>query len=66
MKAILIYIAIMLTSCMFFLWSICDTLIEMREDHLLRTTEIHHDYHYDVDSYGVIKLNGKLVDYVKK
>jgi len=38
------------------------TLFEIRDDKVLRTTEVHHHYEYEVESYGTIKLNDKLVE----
>ena len=38
------------------------TLFEIQGDKTLRVTEVHHHYEYEVMSYGLIKLNDKLVD----
>jgi len=35
---------------------------EIRDDKILRVTEVHHHYEYEVESYGTIKLNDKLVE----
>ena len=42
------------------------TLEKIYEENSLRVTEVHHHYEYDVESYGTIKLNDKLVDMVMK
>ena len=38
------------------------TLNEIKDDKILRLTEVHHHYEYEVESYGTIKLNDKLVE----
>ena len=43
-----------------------DTLKQILEENSLRVTEVHHHYEYEVESYGTIKLNDKLVDMVGK
>ena len=43
-----------------------DTLKQILEENSLRVTEVHHHYEYEVESYGTIKLNDKLVDGVIK
>ena len=43
-----------------------DTLKQILEENSLRVTEVHHHYEYDVESYGTIRLNDKLVDMVIK
>ena len=43
-----------------------DTLKQILEENSFRVTEVHHHYEYDVESYGIIKLNDKLVDMVIK
>ena len=42
------------------------TLDDIYEENSLRVTEIHHYYEYEVESYGTIELNDKLVDGVIK
>ena len=42
------------------------TLEKIYEERSLRVTEIHHHYKYEVESYGPITLNDKLVDGVIK
>lgn len=42
------------------------TLEEIQEENSLRVTEVHHHYEYEVESYGTIRLNDKLVDGVIK
>ena len=42
------------------------TLEKIYEENSLRVTEVHHHYEYEVESYGTIKLNDKLVDGVIK
>ena len=37
-------------------------LYEIIDDRTLRVTEVHHHYEYEVESYGTIKLNDKLVE----
>ena len=42
------------------------TLEKIYEENSLRVTEIHNHYEYEVESYGTIRLNDKLVDVVPK
>ena len=42
------------------------TLDDIYEENSLRVTEVHHHYEYEVESYGTIELNDKLVDGVIK
>ena len=43
-----------------------NTLKQILEENSLRVTEVHHHYEYEVESYGTITLNDKLVDGVIK
>ena len=38
-----------------------DTLKQILEENSLRVTEVHHHYEYEVESYGTIKLNDKMI-----
>ena len=56
LTAILLFLLLVVTIRIFVI------LGEIRDDKILRVTEVHHHYEYEVESYGTIKLNDKLVE----
>lgn len=57
---------ILLLVCVILLISIFNVLSDMRDDRTLRVTEVNHNYNYNVESYGTIRLNDKLVNFREK
>ena len=64
MRYLIVFLLLFFILC--FLARILTTLEVIQEENSLRVTEVHHHYEYEVESYGTIGLNDKLVDGVIK
>ena len=60
------YIVLLLFLILGMLARVNITLEKIYEENSLRVTEVHHHYEYEVESYGTIRLNDKLIDGVIK